>query len=235
MSRSCPKLKELNLSGIKTENVECVEKLWEIMASMVYLRVLSIPLNLVSRKMDTRYPHLTALELQQRSHSSEQDVQDRLDFVGQIACLQEFQLDVEGPVFLSKFLHSCRLTHFYVTGDGVALPTDPSCYANMKQIVIADPHHLSLGEDLANALVKSKKLNFLGVSVHSCDLKAVTILASSRAIQMLNIYTVSLSAGYRLPLVDLATELGSISDCKLALGAIDFYDLLYFTKVIDII
>ena len=56
VSRSCPKLKELNLSSIKRENVECVEKLWEIMATMAKLSVLSLPLNLASRKMSTKYP-----------------------------------------------------------------------------------------------------------------------------------------------------------------------------------
>ena len=59
--------------------------------------------------------------------------------------------------------------------------------ANIEQIVVTDPHHLNLGEDLANALVKSEKLKFPWcIRVHSCDLKAVTILASSLVIQMLN-------------------------------------------------
>ena len=47
-----------------------------------------------------------------------------------------------------------------------------------RTIFLDDPYHLTLQEDLANALVRSKKLKLVVVGVSSCDVKAVTTLAS---------------------------------------------------------
>ena len=105
VSRGCPKLKVLNLYNCK-EEVECVEKLWEIMAAMANLRVLRIPLALVPTGKDEKValPHLTAIQAMSyyfcRLRCTQ--VQEALDFLATIHSLRVFILDGKRKVFSAE-------------------------------------------------------------------------------------------------------------------------------------
>ena len=109
----------------------------------------------------------------------------------------------------------------------------------MKQLVITDAHHLTLQEDLANALAQSKKLSVVGMAVMSCDVKAVTTLANSPSLQALHIYTRHLKKG----LTELGVEGAELLcsslrqshkrpiDLKITIGLAGYYRLLEGMKL----
>jgi hypothetical protein len=201
ISRSCPKLTVLNLFGIKRANVESVQQLWEVMTTMIKLRVLFVSLDLIPDIGSYLLPNLRAIDLE----DEDIDVQTIWKFLSQMHSLQICRLDRKYNILsrevkvlnCSDFLLSCPdITHLHISGVRVIMPTDPSCYVNLKQVVLDDPYHLVLQENLANALVHSKRLNSLIVRAASCDVKAVTILANSPSVQVLDIYTSQVSGGF---------------------------------------
>ena len=107
-------------------------------------------------------PPLQAISIdgsQRLGEVTDEDDQQILDFCARMHSLEVFRferkvLQGETVADCSIFLGSCpNLTHFHISGVAMALPTDPLCYAKMKQMVLDDPYHLIIHEELAKALV----------------------------------------------------------------------------------
>ena len=185
VSANCPRLKVLSL--LEIWRAESLEKLWRILATMVNLRILSIPAFLLPTTSDPiPTPCLTAIRIHGRRFSPHHNTELVLAFLGQMSSLEIFWFQDVPPVTVfrgfSNLLCSCpNLTHLYISkrpGNKLTLPTDPSCYWNLEQFHLYCEDFV-FRDDLAHALAQSKKLCVLFVEVSSFDIKGIIDLVTS--------------------------------------------------------
>lgn len=207
VSSNCPKLKVLRLKQVShvpivhctdpVFKVQCTE-IWNILARMVNLKVLSIPVFMIP---DTNIGPIPMPSLTDISIITSIDIfaygingeyiERALDFLSSMPSLKVFNIAKESlNVDFSEFLHACpNLTHLGIYGSGVTLPTDPSCYANLEQMVLdggrfyddeedgRDDNVFFLDSDVAEAIAQSEKLRVLLLRAE-CDGEAIPVLVN---------------------------------------------------------
>lgn len=199
VASNCPKLRVLNLFKFERSQVRNVE-LWSILASMPNLRVLFVSICLLPRQ-STALPNLTAISIRTpigpvRPYS---DMNKKLTILAGMPSLRALKLNRMPPlpvgVGMSRLLHaSTNLTHLYLVkekGGRLSLPTDSSCYANLRQMLLEDDGFV-VSEELADTLAQCKKLSILILKVSFIPSKEIIKLASS--LEMLSVFHIYISS-----------------------------------------
>ena len=177
----CPKLRILDLQWLCREDIENLERFWQILSTMDNLRVLMLQLPVIPVSSNPPpLPKLTAIKLDDdcTDWARESDNAKKvLSFLSRITTLRVLDLSLPAPITSGweRLLHSCRLTHFSVSNYNFycgpcRLPVDPSCYADMEEFFL---RNFVLKPDLANALAQAKKLSVLVLDVCYYELKAI--------------------------------------------------------------
>ena len=138
----CPKLKNLNItSSFMSTEVESVEGLWRILASMFNLKILYLSEAHFLQEPDllpTPPPNLTALYVKGGCMYERERWKDfKMGFLSKFPSLkvvkfEELHCSAQVPDFLRALT---RLTHFFIRGIA-DLPTEYSCYAHLRQLFL---------------------------------------------------------------------------------------------------
>lgn len=241
VASGCPKLQELKLLRLKRSEVECLDKLWTVMASMFNLRVLFIPMDLVPKEQPNSIPmpRLTAIHMDRPSTDSGTDSGTRdhiVRFMVNISSLEYFcWYDSPSISGISNLLRgSPNLTHFLLSAPCVmSLPTDPLCYTHLQHLHLICGY-FEVDEDLTDALVQSKNLRVLVLDMNKIAVKEIVKLATSlEALRHFHVTIRSLWPDFEYPgastqrgrcaaftrsIVARCKELGRIIDFVLHLG-----------------
>ena len=185
IATNCLKLQVLNLSG--SHQVESVERLWRIFASMSNLKVLSLSLELLPQQgliIPGPLPQLTAISVYGEC-SETQSSDDLLVFLSRMTSLKVLSLGQWGEIHqLHPLLQ--QLTHLYLAScKKLFLPAANT----LRELFVADWSY-EVGRDLIDALAQCRNLEVLVLRVRNFE-TTVDIYSIATSITTLKLFHVS--------------------------------------------
>ena len=166
---NCAKLRVLSLLDL--HQVESLERLWTILASMSNLKVLYLSSDLLIQHVVPGHtipvPRLTAISIDGKNGNQ---ICNKLGFLVNISSLEILKLKELHEIQLSELSLLMRtytnLTHLCLvsTRSKLTLPRDPACYSTLQELFVAD-YRFIVHDDLARTLAQCKNLSVLRLQI----------------------------------------------------------------------